>query len=156
MFSLLLLYAYYNNKPFFVVIFKGSFIIHLCCQIIYSVRETNHFQNTKMPYHLNTYCPVTWGCRIHQLLLCKGVRPHHHQQQVSWIYDTKQSDVEVLVMLVLWWMQGILSLPLLPGSLWPRLVAPDRVLSMSQIELNCVLMLNWIVWNRTVLTFNCL
>ena len=29
-------------------------------------------------------------------------------------------------------------------------VAPDRVLSMSQIGLNCVLMLNWIVWNRTV------
>ena len=24
----------------------------------------------------------------------------------------------------------------------------------DQIELNCVLMLNWIVWNRTVLTFH--
>ena len=30
-----------------------------------------------------------------------------------------------------------------------------RVLSVGQTELNCVLMLNWIVWNRTVLTFNC-
>ena len=29
-------------------------------------------------------------------------------------------------------------------------IATDRVLSMGQIELNCVLMLNWIVWNRTV------
>ena len=29
-------------------------------------------------------------------------------------------------------------------------VAPDRVLSMGQIELNYVLMLNWIVWNKTV------
>ena len=28
-----------------------------------------------------------------------------------------------------------LSLPSLPGSLWPGLVAPDRVLSMGQIEL---------------------
>ena len=35
----------------------------------------------------------------------------------------------------------------------PRMVAPDRVLSMDLIELNCVLILNWIVWNRTVLTF---
>ena len=25
---------------------------------------------------------------------------------------------------------------------WPGVVAPDRVLSMGQIELNCVLMLN--------------
>ena len=37
------------------------------------------------------------------------------------------------------------------GPLWPRVVAPDRVLSMSQIELICVLMLNWIAWHRIVL-----
>ena len=29
-------------------------------------------------------------------------------------------------------------------------VATDKVLSMGQTELNSVLMLNWIVWNRTV------
>ena len=34
---------------------------------------------------------------------------------------------------------------------WPRVVAADRVLSMGQIEVNCVLMVNWIVLNRTVL-----
>ena len=44
-------------------------------------------------------------------------------------------------------------LPSLPCPLWPGMVAPDKVLSMSQIELNSVLMLKWIVWNRTVLTF---
>ena len=33
-------------------------------------------------------------------------------------------------------------LPSLPGPLWSRVVAPDRVLSMGQIELNYVLMLN--------------
>ena len=33
-------------------------------------------------------------------------------------------------------------LPLLPGLLWPRVVAPNRALSMGQIELNCVLILN--------------
>ena len=36
---------------------------------------------------------------------------------------------------------------------WPGVVEPDRILSMGQIELNCVLKLSWIVWNRTVLTF---
>ena len=33
-------------------------------------------------------------------------------------------------------------LPSLPGPLWPEEVAPDRVLFMGQIELNCILMLN--------------
>ena len=54
------------------------------------------------------------------------------------------------VMLKLWGIRSISSLPSPPGQLWSRWVAPDRVLSMGQIELNCVLMLNWIVWNRTV------
>ena len=34
------------------------------------------------------------------------------------------------------------SLPSLSGPLRPGVVAPDRVLSTSQIERNCVLMLN--------------
>ena len=34
------------------------------------------------------------------------------------------------------------SSPSLPSPLWPGEVAPDSVLSMVQIELNCVLMLN--------------
>ena len=57
-------------------------------------------------------------------------------------YDTKQSDGEVSVMLELWEMQIILSLPMLPDPLWYYLVAPDKVLSMGQTELNHVLMLN--------------
>ena len=65
-------------------------------------------------------------------------------------HDTKQSDGEVPVMLELWGMLGTSSLPSLPGPLWPGVLAPDKVLSMSQIELNCVLMLNCITWNRTV------
>ena len=47
-------------------------------------------------------------------------------------------------------MQSTPLLPSLPYPLWPGVVAPDRVLSMGQIELNCVLMLNWIAWNRSV------
>ena len=45
-------------------------------------------------------------------------------------------------MLELWRMQNTPLLPLFPGPLWPRVVALDRVLSMGQIELNYVLMLN--------------
>ena len=41
-------------------------------------------------------------------------------------YDTKQSDGEVPVMQELWGMQSTLSLPSLPGPLWPRVVAPDK------------------------------
>ena len=42
----------------------------------------------------------------------------------------------------LYGMQSTPSLLLLTGPLWPRVVAPDRVLSIDQIELNCILMLN--------------
>ena len=96
-------------------------------------------------------CPVDWGCKIHRLHLWRGIRP---LQRVS-CYDTKQSDGEVPVMQELWDMQNIPSLSSLPDPLWPRVETPDRVISMSQTELNCVLMLNWIVWNRIVCCLNC-
>ena len=104
--------------------------------------------------------PVSWGCKIHQLLLCRRARTPPPNECLG--YDTKQSDGEVSVMLELLEMQSTPLLPLLPGPLWPGVVALDKVLSMGQIELNCVLMinwiasngtfciLNWIVWNRTV------
>ena len=46
-------------------------------------------------------------------------------------YDTKQYDCEVPVMLELWGIWNTPSLPLLPGPLWPNVVAPDRALSMG-------------------------
>ncbi len=94
-------------------------------------------------------CPVRWGCRIHQLLLCRGVRPPTTTNECPG-YDTEQSDGEVPVMLEFWEMQSTPSLPSLPDPFRPRMVAPDRVLSMGQIELNCVLRQNWIDWIRTV------
>ena len=69
--------------------------------------------------------------RVH---LCKGVRPSTNECPG---YDTKQSDGEVPVMLELWGMRSTPSLTSLPGPLWPGVVAPDRVLSIGQIELNC-------------------
>ena len=57
-------------------------------------------------------------------------------------HDTKQSNGKVPVMLELWGMQSTPSMPLFPGPFRPGVASPDRVLSMDQIELNCVLMLN--------------
>ena len=55
-------------------------------------------------------------------------------------YDTKQSDDDyVPVIPELSGMQRIPSLTSLPGPLLPGVVAPERVLSKGQIELNCVL-----------------
>ena len=50
-------------------------------------------------------------------------------------YDLKQSDDEAPVMLELWGIQDTSSLQSPPGPLWRGVVAPDRVLSMGQIEL---------------------
>ena len=68
-------------------------------------------------------CPVGWGCRIHRLLLCRGVRPPPNECPG---YDTKQSDGEVPTMLELWGMRSIPSLPSLPGPIGPGVVAPDK------------------------------
>ena len=95
-------------------------------------------------------CPIGWDCRIHQLLFCRGVRPFPNEWPR---YDIKQSGSEAPVMLEFWGIQSTPSLPLLSGPLWPRMIAPDRVLSMGQKELNCVLLLNWIAWKSNVLTF---
>ena len=42
-------------------------------------------------------------------------------------------------MLELWGMRGTSLFPSLPP--WPGVEAPDRVLSIGQIEVNCVLMI---------------
>ena len=76
--------------------------------------------------------PGSWGC-IHDCISAEGYDSPNECPG----YDTKQSDREVPVNLEL---SGMLSTPLLPlfqGSLWPGVVAPDTVLSMSQIEVNC-------------------
>ena len=98
--------------------------------------------------------PVGWGCRIHRLLLCRGVRPPTNECPG---YDTKQSDGEVPAILELWGMQSIPLLRSLPGPLWPGVAAPDKgpIYGLNRtkrwlaftvfIHLNCVFMLNWIV-----------
>ena len=97
----------------------------------------------------NTHQPVSRDYRIHKLFLYRGLR---HTYECPG-YDTKESDGEASGLLELWGMWSTLLLPLLPVPLWPGVVAPNRVLSMGQIELKCVLGLNWISWDRTVLKF---
>ena len=89
--------------------------------------------------YIYIYSPFGWGCRIHRLHLCRGLRS---PSTSVLIYDIKQSDGEVPVMQEIWGMWSTLSLPSFPGPLWPGVVAHESILSMSQIELNCVLMLN--------------
>ena len=57
-------------------------------------------------------------------------------------------------MLELWEVLSSPLLPSLPGPIWAEMVAPERVVSMGQIKLNSVLILNWIAWNRTVSYLN--
>ena len=54
----------------------------------------------------------------------------------------KQFDGEVPVMLELWRIRSIHSLPSLPGPLRPGVVAPERVLSIGRIKLIYLLIQN--------------
>ena len=90
-------------------------------------------------------CLVGWVWRIHRIYLSRGERPF-----LTSVLDMTLKNSMVPVMLKLWGLLSTPSLPLLPAPLWPGVVAPDIVQSMSQIKLNCVLMLNWIAWNRSI------
>ena len=84
-------------------------------------------------------CPSRLG--LQNSLACisvEGIGPTNE----CLVYNTKQFDGKASVKLELWGMRSIPSLPSLPGPLWPGVVAPYQVLSMSQIELNCVIKLN--------------
>ena len=94
----------------------------------------------------SVYSPVGWGCRIHRLHPSRGLRPLDECPR----YDTKQSDGEVPVMLELWGIRCTPSLSSLPGPLWPGMVAPDKGAIYALNRTNCILMLKWIVWIRTV------
>ena len=80
-------------------------------------------------------CPVGWDWRIHRLLLCTGVRP---RQRVSWIWFW-----------IIWWCDSS-NAGALGNAEYPFIAITPRstIALMGQLELNCALMLNWIVRNR--------
>ena len=125
----------YLFRRIFEILYSWEFFFFFFSYVLYRIdfynncntsmgTDTTFWSEAEMPIYI---CPVSWGCRIHWLHLCRGVRP---PKRVSW-YDTKQSDGEVPAMLELWGMRSTPSLPSLPGPLWPGVVAPDRVLSMG-------------------------
>ena len=70
------------------------------------------------------------GAVEYWLHLCSGVRSLPTRSPG---YDIKPTDSEAPA-LGIWGMWSTPLLPLLPGPLWPGMVATDRVLSMCQIE----------------------
>ena len=72
-----------------------------------------------IPLYQAVYSTVDWSCKVHQLHLCKGGR---------------SPKMSVLDMILNNLMVRLLSLPLLPGLLWPGVVDLDWVPSMGQIE----------------------
>ena len=86
----------------------------------------------KLRYFFFVVSRVSWGCRIP---LTASLQRCTTPPMNVLIYDSKQSD-ETSVMLKLWGMQNTPLVPSLPDPFWPGVVAPDRVLSMGQIELS--------------------
>ena len=74
-------------------------------------------------------CPVSkgWGCKIHRLLLFRGVIPHPMSAQYMTLNNLMGSAPK---MLEFWGIRSTPSLPSFPGLLWPGMVALDRALSM--------------------------
>ena len=106
------------------------------------------FMKYTLKYNLPN-CRVGWDWKIQWLLFCRGVRlPTSFLDMIL-----NKLMVRLPVILELWGMPNTLSLPLFPRRFGLGVVTTNRVLSMNQIELNCVLMLNWIAWNENVLTF---
>ena len=71
----------------------------------------------------SVYCPVGWGCRIHRLLLCRGIRP-----LPTSVHDMTQNNL--MVRFQQCWSFGEYGVPhllaSLPDPLWPGMVAPDK------------------------------
>ena len=125
----------YRHEYFLSLVYESLHTIYKRYRYFLTSR---HFYQHHTHTHTHTYiyiyiyCSVGWGCKIHWLLLFRGVRPHSNECSQ---HDIK-SDGEVPVLIVLWEMWSTPSLQLLPGPLWPGVIATDKVLSLGQIELN--------------------
>ena len=98
-------------------------------------------------------CPVGWDCRIHQLLLCKGVRP---------LPSTSVLDMTLNILMVRfqwWWSFEECGYPFI--AIAPRSTLAQRgstwlgpIYGLNRIngicELKWIVWLNWIAWNRNV------
>ena len=76
--------------------------------------------------------PVSWGCRIRRLHLCRGVNSTSPECSG---YDIKPSDVEEALVVERWGMWRTPSLLTLPGPLRPGVIVLVRISSLSQISI---------------------
>ena len=85
---------------------------------------------------------VGWDCRILRLHLYRGVRSASHQR-VSWIWHYTI------------WRWSFSNDRALENAEYPFIaITPSSTLARSGSTLiSCVLVLNWIAWSRTALTF---
>ena len=94
-----------------------------------------HYYLTLNLSNISMYSPVSWGCWIRRLHLCKSVRSLLNDGSG---YETKWLDGEAPV-LEIWKMWSTSSLPLLPDQPWPGLLVQFSVLSMGQRKLvSCI------------------
>ena len=112
---------WYIHRPESILKIKQKFLRDFQIQM-------DHPVLTRKPNH-----SVGRDCRIQWMNFGWGVRSSTHTNECPG-YNIKQSDREAPT-LETWRMWSTPSLPMLPGSLWPGVLAPDRVLSMGQIEL---------------------
>ena len=136
----------YNSMMNTYIYAQILFLQALTCYSPYIIMYCIHIYLYAYCYNLLIVfdsCPVGWGCRIHRLHFCRGGKIPPNECPG---YDTKQSNGEVPVRLEVWGMRSTPLLPLLPGSLWPGVVAPDKGLIYGLNRTNSILLLNWIVW----------
>ena len=111
-----------------------------------------HFHLSTFIFFLSLLVFHGWGCIIHRQHHWRDKNPPPTSDPVGWGYRIHRLHHCRGVMLELWGMRSTSSSPLLPGPIRLGVVAPDRDVSIGQIELNCILLLNWTFKNRTVLT----
>ena len=103
------------------------------CIYIYIYMHLYLYMNAIFPHWM------AFVFRNQTCLVGRGVRTHPTNECPR--YDTKRYHGQALIMLELWGMRSTPSLPSHPGL---------QVLCMGWIELNGVLMLNWIAWNKII------
>ena len=93
-----------------------------------------NFYDSLSSMHSNNFNILTQPARVAEYTDCIHAEGNNYFNDCPG-YDIKQPDGEASVMLELWGIWSNPLLPSLPDPLWPGVVAPDRVLSMGQIEL---------------------
>ena len=122
--------SFNNHDYLFVMISCASLVFNIFyCQPLRSMVAQNIYIidiiSTYSPHSHRNFAQLARAVEYTDSFSTEGYDSHNECPG----YDTKQSDGKVQVILELWGMLSPLSLPSLPGPIWPGVVAPDRVLS---------------------------